>query len=70
MYMSLHRVYMCIDCQIRIYFYKHVHTMSVSYTDVPVFKHHDVHHDTMSVHGIDMFVNFRLGTVTDMSVHI
>ena len=41
MYMSVHGMYMCIDCQMRIKLYKHVHTMSVPCTDV--FIHHDVH---------------------------
>ncbi len=62
--MSVHFMYIYIDCQMRIYLYKHVHTMSVPCTDV--FIHQDVH--TMSVHGIDMFVYIRFGT--DMSVHI
>ena len=33
-YMSVHRMYMCIDFQMCIYLYKHVHTMSVRGTDM------------------------------------
>ena len=52
--MSVHRMYMCIDCQMCIDLYEHVHTMSVLCTDM--YKTQYVH--TMSVRVTDMFVIF------------
>ena len=56
MCMSVHCMYMFIDCQMCTYFHKHVHTMSVHGIDMSITQY--VH--TMSVcHCVyDMFVNF------------
>ena len=55
--MSVHSMYMFMDCQMYTYCHKHVNTMSVHGIDMYITQY--VH--TMSVRVYDMFVIFGFG---------